>query len=74
MLSLKQSGYYIVPAYPFLAIVFALLFQPFIKELQEKINISSRGFLAFKIISCVMFVSVIVFSFSQKGKIVWGIN
>jgi len=69
MLSLKQSGYYIVPAYPFLAIAFALLFQPFIKELQEKINISSRGFLAFKIISCVIFISVIAFSFSQKGKI-----
>ena len=69
MLSLKQSGYYIVPAYPFLAIALALPFQAFIKEWHGKINHSSKGFLVFKIISCVLFVSVIVFSVSQKGKI-----
>ena len=69
MLSVKQSGYYIVPAYPFLAIAFALPFQPFIQKLMEKINSASRGFLAFKIISCIFFLSVVVFAFSQKGKI-----
>jgi hypothetical protein len=69
MLSLKQSGYYIIPAYPFLAIAFALPFQAFIKEWQGKINSSSRGFLVFKIISCVIVIAVIVFSFSQKGNI-----
>ena len=69
MLSLKQSGFYIVPAYPFLAIAFALPFQPFIQKLMEKTNESSKGFLIFKIVSCVLFLSVIVFAFSQKGKI-----
>ena len=69
MLSLKQSGYYILPAYPFLAIAFALPFQAFIKELQGKINSSSKGFSAFKIISCTLLISVFLFSFSQKGKI-----
>lgn len=68
MLSLQQRGFYIIPAYPFLAIAFALLFQPFIKQLMEKINGSSRGFLLFKIISCAVFIAVIVFAFSQKGK------
>ena len=69
MLSLKQSGYYIVPAYPFLAIALALLFQPFIKQLLEKINVLSRGFLVFKIVSCSVLIVVIAFSISQKGKI-----
>ena len=69
MLSLKQSGYYIVPAYPFLAIAFALPFQPFVKGLMEKINSSSKSFLVFKIISYFLLISVFLFSFSQKGKI-----
>jgi 4-amino-4-deoxy-L-arabinose transferase-like glycosyltransferase len=69
MLSLKQSGFYIVPSYPFLAIALALPFQPYIQQLMEKINASSKGFRVFKIVSCVLLLSVIVFSFSQKGKI-----
>ena len=69
MLSLKQSGYYIVPAYPFLAIAFALPFQAFIKEWQDKINKSSPAFWSFKILSCVLLLSIIVYSFSQKEKI-----
>jgi len=69
MLSLKQSGYYIVPAYPFLAIAFALPFQPLVKGLMEKINSSSKSFFVFKIISYFLLISVFLFSFSQKGKI-----
>ena len=69
MLSLKQSGFYIVPAYPFLAIAFALPFQPLIQTLMEKISTSSKGFLSFKIVSCTLLIAVIVFSVSQKGKI-----
>jgi len=69
MLSLKQSGYYIISAYPFLAIAFALPFQAFIKELLEKIDSSSKGFFVFKTISCILFIFVLVFSFSQKEKI-----
>lgn len=69
MLSFKQSGFYIVPAYPFLTIAFALPFQPFIQQLMEKINASSKGFRTFKVIVCVLFLSVIVFAFTQKGKI-----
>lgn len=69
MLSLKQSGYYIIPAYPFLAIAFAIPFQAIIKEWQEKIDSSSRNFIVFKIVSCLALISVILFSISQKGKI-----
>jgi 4-amino-4-deoxy-L-arabinose transferase-like glycosyltransferase len=69
MISLKQSGFYIVPAYPFLAIAFALPFQPFVKSLIETINGSSKVFFVFKTITCLVFIAVIVFSVSQKGKI-----
>lgn len=69
MMSLKQSGYYIVPAYPFWAIALSLPFQPIIQKRMEKINSLSKGFLAFKIISIGLLLSVIVFAFSQKGKI-----
>ena len=69
MLSLKQSGYYIVPAYPFWAIALSLPFQPFVLKLMEKINYSSKGFLVFKISSSVLFLSVILLAFSQKEKI-----
>lgn len=69
MLSLKQSEYYIIPAYPFLAIAFALPFQAIIKEWHNKIDISSRSFIVFKIVSCLALVSVTLFSISQKGKI-----
>ncbi|MDY6327106.1 MAG: hypothetical protein SPL47_07305, partial [Bacteroidales bacterium] len=57
------------PAYPFLAIAFALPFQAIIKEWHNKIDISSRSFIVFKIVSCMLLISVIVFSLSQKGKI-----
>jgi hypothetical protein len=69
MLSFKQSGFYIIPAYPFLAIALALPFQPFMKSIMEKINLVARGFLIFKIISRILLLSVLLFSFSQKGKI-----
>jgi len=69
MLSLKQSGFYIVPAYPFLAIALSLPFQPFIHKLMEKINAASKGFLIFKIVSCALLFGVMTFAFSQKGKI-----
>ena len=69
MLSLKQSGFYIVPAYPFLAIAFALPFQPIIQNLMNKLNTLSKGFWIFKIVSCVLLLSVFIFAFSQKGKI-----
>ena len=72
MLSLKQSGFYIVPAYPFLVIAFALPFQPFIKNLMEKINTASKGFLIFKIVSFSLLFAVLVFSFSQKNKFARG--
>ena len=69
LLSLKQSGFYIIPAYPFLAIAFALPLQPFIKGFMEKINSASKGFFVFKTLICILLASSVLFSFSQKGKI-----
>ncbi len=69
MLSAKQSGFYIVPAYPFMAIALALPFQPYLKILMDKIQVHSKGFLIFKIMSFILLISVIFFSLSQYGKI-----
>lgn len=56
MISLKQSGFYILPVYPFFAIATALLLYPYIDHLLSKINYKSKGYKIFT------FIGIIVFS------------
>ena len=69
MLTLKQSSYYISPAYPFLAIALALLFQPMVKRWMEKINVALRVFVIFKWMSCVLFGISIMVTIALNGRI-----
>ena len=62
MLSMKQSGFYIIPAYPFFALGTGILMYPLIESLINKINYDSRGFLYFKSIGYGLFFTGIILS------------
>lgn len=64
MISLKQSGFYILTTYPFFAISIAILIYPFLDSLLVKINYDSKGFLFFKWISNALFLSGLILSIS----------
>jgi hypothetical protein len=50
MISMKQSGFYIIPAYPFFAIGTGILMYPLIDSLFMNINFNSKGFLFFQFV------------------------
>ena len=62
MLSMKQSGFYIIPAYPFFALGTGILMYPLIESLINKINYDSRGFLCFKSFGYGLFFTGIILS------------
>lgn len=62
MISLKQSGFYIVPTYPFFAIATSIFIYPFIDYLVIRLNFKSKAFRVFKWISYGLFVAGIVLS------------
>ena len=62
MISLKQSGFYILPAYPFFAIGAGILLHPLVDSLFIKMNYTSKGFLFFKWIGYGLFFSGIILS------------
>jgi 4-amino-4-deoxy-L-arabinose transferase-like glycosyltransferase len=63
MISMKQSGFYIIPAYPFFAIGISILLYPLIDTIINKIDYDSRGFLCFKFIAYGLFFTAILLSF-----------
>ena len=62
MVSLKQSGFYILPVYPFFAIGISILIYPLLDSLFIKINYNSKGFILFKWIAYGLFISGLVLS------------
>jgi len=62
MISLKQSGFYILPAYPFFAIGAGILLNPLVDSLFIKMNYTSKGFLFFKWIGYGLFFTGIILS------------
>ena len=62
MISMKQSGFYIIPAYPFFAIGVGILVYPSIDYLFLKINYESRWFFLFKWMGYLLFISGIILS------------
>jgi 4-amino-4-deoxy-L-arabinose transferase-like glycosyltransferase len=48
MVSMKQSGFYILPTYPFFSIGAAILMYTYLDDFIERIDFKSRGFLLFK--------------------------
>ena len=62
MVSLKQSGFYILPVYPFFAIGISILIYPLLDSLIIKINYNSKGFILYKWIAYGLFISGLVLS------------
>ncbi len=61
MLTIEQSGFYLVTAMPYFAIAFAIPFAPYISSGVQKLNIASKQFRNFSIIIWfVFFCSVII--------------
>jgi 4-amino-4-deoxy-L-arabinose transferase-like glycosyltransferase len=55
MISLKQSGFYILTVYPLFAIALGSLIEPLVDRLCNIINLKSKGFLVFKIAGYLFF-------------------
>lgn len=66
MLTKVQNGFYFVAALPYFGIGLALLIVPLFKQLLE--NISAKRVQILFVSSIILFMSVLVFSFLQKGK------
>jgi len=68
MISLKQSGFYIVPTYPFFAIATAVFIYPFIDSFIISINYKSKGFVFFKWIAYGLFIAGIILSLASTNR------
>jgi len=55
MVSMKQSGFYILPTYPLFSIGACILMYPFIDSLLVRIDYGSKGFKFFKLFACMLF-------------------
>ena len=62
MISMKQSGFYIIPVYPFFAIGIGIIMYPYVDSLLVKINYESKGFFIFKLIGYGLFFTGIILS------------
>jgi len=68
MISLKQSGFYILPTYSIFAIAFSSLLYPLLETLFSNIHYNSKEFLFFKIVAIVLFILGITFSLFFSNK------
>jgi 4-amino-4-deoxy-L-arabinose transferase-like glycosyltransferase len=62
MISMKQSGFYIIPAYPFFAIGAGILMYPLINSLIMNINFKSKVFLFFQFVGPGLVLAGIILS------------
>jgi 4-amino-4-deoxy-L-arabinose transferase-like glycosyltransferase len=67
MISMKQSGFYILPAYPLFSVGTAILMYPFINSLLKGINYRSKGFVFFRWLSYGLFSIGIILSVLYSG-------
>lgn len=67
MISMKQSGFYILPAYPFLSIALAMTVAERISSLTGRIT--DRGFKVLRLIGFVLFITGMGLAVLNTGKI-----
>lgn len=68
-MTMVQKGWYLVPAFPYFAIGFALMISPVVAAWIEKINPKKQGFRTFRYITILLMAGVIVLTASQFGKV-----
>ncbi len=69
MISMKQSGFYILATFPFFGIGIALLLADRVNSLISRIDVNSRGFKIFNYISFILLIISISLSCMQINKI-----
>ena len=69
LISLKQSGYYLVPSFPFFALTAGIFAVSWLNPLMQKIKAESRGFRLVTLITLILLFGTLLFSFMQTGKI-----
>ncbi|MBE0638100.1 MAG: glycosyltransferase family 39 protein [Bacteroidales bacterium] len=67
--TMVQKGWYLVPAFPYFAIGFALMISPMVAVWIEKINSQKQAFRIFTFLTILMMAGVIVITASQYGKV-----
>ena len=65
MLTKVQRGFYISPAYPFIALALAIIMLPAIQDIRERVSEKQESF--FRVIGLVTFISVISLSILLAG-------
>ena len=68
-LTMVQKGWYLVPSFPYFAIAATMLISPYIAKSMVSIDTSGRKFKVFFLVTIILFMSVIVVSATQWGKI-----
>jgi len=68
LITLVQKGFYLVPSLPFFAIAFSVLIAPFVIALVKTINNAPKTLRYLNVITRVLFIATLLFSFSQLGK------
>jgi 4-amino-4-deoxy-L-arabinose transferase-like glycosyltransferase len=68
IVTLEQRGFYLVNSFPYFALAVASVAVPYVSLLLEKINLFSRSFKIFRIVSVLLFAGAVAFSFLQVGK------
>jgi len=69
MISMKQSGFYLLATFPIFSIAFALLIMQNVNFLVEKINTKSKGFRFFNYISFILILVSIALNIFHINKI-----
>ena len=70
MITLKQSGYYLVPSFPYFAIGFACLLSPLAIQTMKQISVSYSTYRNATFITVFLLLAVLLFSALQIGKTV----
>jgi 4-amino-4-deoxy-L-arabinose transferase-like glycosyltransferase len=68
-LTMVQKGWYLVPAFPYIAIGFALMVSPVVTTWIRKTNPKTKGYRIFTSITILLLAGVIVFTAAQFGKV-----
>jgi 4-amino-4-deoxy-L-arabinose transferase-like glycosyltransferase len=67
MISMKQSGFYILPAYPFFALGFGIVIYPWIESLLTLVNFQAKGYSIFKWFTYGLFSAGIIAAIFYSG-------
>jgi 4-amino-4-deoxy-L-arabinose transferase-like glycosyltransferase len=62
MISMKQSGFYILPVYPFFLISAAVLIYPVTTSMMDRINFEGQGYRIFRLLALALFLTGIILS------------